>query len=97
MSSYSKTRKPLLSRPLDAFYFTFLVTHFSISILIDMQPFYPTSILAYFPKSLLDAPVDWLAQSGDFLVASLDQKGFDFKGRPNEFLWFWALCVGLEG
>lgn len=87
-------RKPLLLRPLDAFYFTFVVFHLTIALLIDLQAFYPPGLLAFFPKALLDAPVDYLKMSGDPLVKSLAK---DYTGRPDEYAWFWALSVGLEG
>lgn len=84
----------LKSRPLDFFYFFFLLAHFYTAVFIDMQPFYPSWLLQFFPKVLLDMPDTWLALSNDPLARSL-QAGH--KGRFNEFTWFWSFAVFLEG
>ena len=83
----------LKSSPLELFYFVWLVAHAYVALFIDCQVFYPSWLLAFFPKFLLDLPPKWDAISGDPLARSLRP---DWKGRVNEFTWFWALAVGLE-
>lgn len=83
----------LKTSPLELFYFAWLVSHAYVATFIDCQVFYPPWVLQFFPKFLLDLPGTWDAMSGDPLVRSLKP---DYKGRVNEFTWFWALTVGLE-
>ena len=51
-------------------------------------------VLNYFPKFLLDMPDTWLAMSNDPLARSLTP---GWKGRVNEFTWFWSLVMFMEG
>jgi hypothetical protein len=83
----------LKSSPRELFYFVWLVAHAYVALFIDCQVFYPPWLLACFPKFLLDMPTKWDAISGDPLVMSLRP---EWRGRVNEFTWFWALAVGLE-
>lgn len=84
----------LRARPLSAFYILWLFSHFYIATFIDMQPLYPTWVTDLFPSFLTQLPETYLSMTRDPLVGSL-QRGW--KGRVNEYTWFWAMAVGLEG
>jgi hypothetical protein len=72
------SKRGLLSRPLDCFYFAFYVFHLVNFVCIDGQSFWPTSIV---PRALQQVKQDYLRDSGDpFLIA------FD-KGEP-KYVWF---------
>lgn len=84
----------LKSRPSDLFYVLWLASHFYIAVFIDMQPLYPTWVTDLFPEFLTGLAESYLASTNDPLVGSL-QRGW--KGRVNEYTWFWSFAVGLEG
>jgi len=61
---------------------------------IWMQPIYPEWLVSHFPKLLRDILGRWIALSGDPLMRSLMPT---WKGRFNEFTWFWANTIWLGG
>lgn len=84
----------LQDRPLEAIYFVWLLLHIFALAGVCMQPFYPEWLVSHFPKFLRDFPETWIALSGDPFRRSLIP---GWKGRVNEFTWFWANTVWLEG
>lgn len=87
----------LKSRPSDLFYVIWLLSHFYIATFIDMQPLYPSWLLDLFPSFLTGLAETYLASTRDPLVGSLQGGKGVGVGRINEYTWFWAFAVGLEG
>jgi hypothetical protein len=84
----------LQDRPLEAIYFACLLLHFLVLAGVCVQPLYPDWLVSLFPQFLRDIPENWIALSGDPFRRSLIP---GWKGRVNEFTWFWANTVWLEG
>ena len=71
-------RKPLLQRPLDAFYFAYFVFHILTFICIDGQNFYPPQFV---PRVLRQVLQDYLHDSGDPFVKGL-------QAHDGQYTWF---------
>lgn len=83
----------LTSSKLETFYFVWLILHAYTALTIDCQGIYPSWLLDLFPQFLLDLPKTWDAMSHDPLGHSMLP---GYKGRVNEYTWFWALTLGPE-
>lgn len=70
--------RPLLKRPLDLFYFVFLVFNIFTFIFVDGQNFYPSNLIPHFMKQIVQ---DYLRDSGDPFVQALHKNDL-------RYIWF---------
>ena len=63
----NQASKSLLKRPLDLIYFGYFAMHVPVTILMDMQPFYPQHLV---PQVLKDAVTGYAETYKDPLVGS---------------------------
>ncbi|CDS06816.1 hypothetical protein LRAMOSA09341 [Lichtheimia ramosa] len=63
----NQAQKSLLSRPLDLVFFGYFASHIPVTVLIDMQPFYPQHLI---PQVLKDVAADYVNTYKDPLVGS---------------------------
>ncbi|CDH61039.1 transmembrane protein 97 [Lichtheimia corymbifera JMRC:FSU:9682] len=63
----NQTPKSLLARPLDMVYFGYFAMHVPVTVLVDMQPFYPQHLI---PQALKEVVTGYAETYKDPLVAS---------------------------
>ncbi|KAF4570087.1 hypothetical protein EYR40_009073 [Pleurotus pulmonarius] len=80
--------RPLTSRPTDLVYFIYFVSHVAASLIIDLQPMLPDSLV---PTVIRNLPISYVKMSNDPLIGG----AMGILENKDQLVWF-RTFLGLE-